>query len=218
MLAGIGYFVYSATRPQTAASSAPQNELPTPTATSAVGSPMPEVDGVVDSPPGFTVSVLDNGWSRYVSGAEGFSIELPPGWLTGTRDDLGPELKFSATDTEPTYGPVSGGGSPGVFVMKHPVHEGEVPRLYYEMNRFQLQEDPRVIGEVELTDTNLGSGRTYVIRAMYRSPFGRRSETMYGLLLGSFEFRLHFAVPAHHLNEYEGLFHDIASTFHASTP
>jgi hypothetical protein len=102
--------------------------------------------------------------------------------------------------------------------MKHPVHEGEVPRLYYEMNQLQLQEDPRVIGEVELTDTNLGSGRTYVIRAMYRSPFGRRSETMYGLLLGSFEFRLHFAVPAHHLNEYEGLFHDIASTFHASTP
>ena len=68
----------------------------------------------VSPPPGFTSTELPNGWTRYTSETEGFSIDLPSTWRTDTREDAGPFLTFYATDLVPTYPPITGGESGAV--------------------------------------------------------------------------------------------------------
>ena len=47
-----------------------------------------------------------------------------------------------------------------------------------------------------------------------RSPSGRRrSETLYGILHGGYEYRLDFIVPLEQKDEYDFLFDDIAKSF-----
>jgi hypothetical protein len=46
-----------------------------------------------------------------------------------------------------------------------------------------------------------------------RSPSGRRSETLYGILHKGYEYRLVFIVPLEQKDEYDFLFDDIAKSF-----
>ena len=167
----------------------------------------------VSPPPGFTSSKLPNGWTRYTSETEGFSIDLPSTWRTDTREDAGPFLSFYATDLVPTYPPITGGTSPALFLVHQTVHEGEDPSTYWENIRQQYREHYALLSEAPMTQTSLRDGLAYVLEHTYEVSYGEQTETVYGLLHGTSDYRLIFAIPSPYLDEYEDVFHDIALTF-----
>jgi hypothetical protein len=167
----------------------------------------------VSPPSGFTSSELPNGWTRYTSETEGFSIDLPSTWRTDTREDIGPFLRFYATDLVPTYPPITGGSSPALFLMHQTVHEGEDPSTYWEHVRLQDMEDHTLVSEAPMTRTSLRDGLAYVLAHTYKVSYGEQTETVYGLLHGTSEYRIVFAIPSPYQDEYEDVFHDIALTF-----
>jgi hypothetical protein len=167
---------------------------------------------------GFTASILDSGWTRYESSAEGISLALPPGWGPFSTDqftnEYGTYLRFSASTSYPLP---AFAGSSALLVFEIPVPEGAIPRSYYEELRTQVSSSPTQPRMSPLTDTELRDGRAYVFTSVFDTPRGENSETVYGLLHGTTEYRLVFIAPVRSLDEQLDEFHDIARTFDLTT-
>jgi hypothetical protein len=97
------------------------------------------------------------------------------------------------------------------------VHEGEDPSTYWEYIRQQYMENYTLISEAPMTQTSLPDGMAYVFAHAYEVSYGEQTETVYGLLHGTSDYRLIFAIPSPYLDEYEDVFHDIAMTFDITT-
>jgi hypothetical protein len=159
----------------------------------------------------FASTVLDTGWTHYESATEGFSIELPPSWSRYTKaiPTSGPYLKFAAWGF-----PVEEHQEAWLYVFKAPVRSGQAAQSYFEHERVQIWSDPAVVRVSELREIEVPDGIIYTFASVaIRSPSGRRSETLYGVLHGGHEYRLVFLVPLEQKDEYDSLFDDIAKSF-----
>lgn len=167
---------------------------------------------------GFNASRLDSGWTRYESSAEGISLALPSGWgpfsTDHFTDQYGSYLRFSASTSYPL---LSFAGSSALLVFEIPVPEGAIPRSYYEELRDQVSSAPSQPRTTPLTDTELHDGRAYVFTSVFDTTRGENSETVYGLLHGTTEYRLVFIAPVRSLDEQLDEFDDIARTFDLTT-
>jgi hypothetical protein len=66
----------------------------------------------------------------------------------------------------------------------------------------------------DLREIEVPDGIIYTVTSVaIRSPSGRRSETLYGILHGGYEYRLDFIVPLEQKDEFDFLFDDIAKSF-----
>jgi hypothetical protein len=155
----------------------------------------------------FTTSRLDNGWTRYESAEEGFSLDLPPGWGPFETGEYGPELRFSASESAPfaSYGA-------SFYVMKIDTNGYSDPATYFGFWRDYLSDMPNVVGEVGLTPTQLPAGQSYVVTSSHRSKSGQHTDTQYGFIHGAFAYRFVFVAPSEDLDEYEDVFHQVAMT------
>jgi hypothetical protein len=162
-----------------------------------------------DGPSSFTSSTLDTGWTHYESAAEGFSLELPPGWGPfAAGDQFGPELRFTASEAPPF---ASFGAS--LYVMRSPTNGYSDPTEYFEIWRNYLASSPHADPYVGMTTTKMRDGQGYVLTTKYNSKSGEHTETAYGVLQGDTAYRLVFVVSGLYLDENEDVFHDIAMTF-----
>jgi hypothetical protein len=200
MLGVVGLVVYSMTRPEPAA--VPEPSVPSPEAT-------PE-EPSFPSPSDFDVVALGNGWTRHVSQNVGFSIELPPGWGAAVLMNLAPGLEFTAFDGPTVPQP---GDGPLVFVLKDQVHGAKAPRQYFENYWLRHNDDPSLLRQSELTETQLSHGSTYVFTSIVTSEVGRLHSTIYGRLRGTSAYTLLIIVPIGLKPEYEEVLIDIANTF-----
>jgi hypothetical protein len=163
----------------------------------------------VDTPSSFTASLLDVGWELHTSKNGDFTLALPPSWSRYTKaiPTSGPYLEFAAwgfSVEEETW----------LYVFKAPVRSGQAAQSYFEHERVQIRSDPAVVRVSELREIEVPDGIIYTLTSVAnRSPSGRRSETLYGILHKGYEYRLDFIVPLEQKDEYDFLFDDIAKSF-----
>lgn len=183
LLLGGGFLIFSATRPD------------------------------VDTPSSFTASLLDVGWELHTSNDGDFTLALPPSWSRYTKaiPINGPNLKFAAWGFS-----VEKHHEAWLYVFKAPVRSGQAAQSYFEHERVQIRSDPAVVRVSELREIEVPDGIIFTLTSVaIRSPLfgGRRSETLYGILHGGYEYRLDFIVPLEQKDEYDFLFDDIAKSF-----
>ena len=90
--------------------------------------------------------------------------------------------------------------------MHQTVHEGEDPSIYSEHIRQQYMENYTLVSEAPMTQTSLRDGLAYVLAHFLEVSYGEQTETVYGLLHGTSDYRLIFAIPSPYLDEYEDVF------------
>lgn len=165
----------------------------------------------VDTPSSFTASLLDVGWELHTSKNGDFTLALPPSWSRYTKaiPTSGPYLKFAAWGFS-----VEEHQEAWLYVFKAPVRSGQAAQSYFEHERVQIWSDPAVVRVSDLREIEVPDGSIYTLTSVaLRSPSGRRSETLYGILHRGYEYRLVFIVPLEQKNEYDFLFDDIAKSF-----
>jgi hypothetical protein len=165
----------------------------------------------VDTPSSFTASLLDAGWELHTSKNGDFTLALPPSWSRYTKaiPMNGPNLKFAAWGFS-----VEEHQEAWLYVFKWPVRSGQAAQSYFEHLRVQIRSDPAVVRVSDLREIEGPGGIIYTLTSVaIRSPSGRRSETLYGILHGGYEYRLDFIVPLEQKDEYDFLFDDIAKSF-----
>jgi hypothetical protein len=166
----------------------------------------------VDTPSNFTASLLDVGWKLHTSKNGDFTLALPPSWSRYTKaiPMNGPNLEFAAWGFS-----VERHQEAWLYVFKAPVRSRQAALSYFEHERVQISSDPAVVRVSELREIEVPDGIIYTLTSVaIRSPSGRRrSETLYGILHGGYEYRLDFIVPLEQKDEYDFLFDDIAKSF-----
>jgi hypothetical protein len=180
----------------------PSRRAPDPTPTTSPAS-------VVDQFSFTSTSEQEDGWRHYESAVEGVSLDLPPNWGPFPTESGGPDLIFNASDSYP----FAGYGA-ALWVIKSDI--GRTPSdaaRYWSMWRRHIQTTIDVIGDVSMTKLNLPAGEAYVLRYAASEDGTEYSETMYGLLNGSAEYRLVFQVSSDRAHLYEDVFDEIADTF-----
>jgi hypothetical protein len=168
------------------------------------------------APTGFRAASGADGWTVYTSDAEGFSIALPEGWHPYIAKDGSPSLKFSGAPYDPLHVPATLRDSASLAVARFrvPTFGPQTPRRYYELQRFVVASDPNTVGEVEMTRARLPAGETYLLQwVQQRKVGGARSWMMYGVLHGTSDYELVFAVPTADVDSYRPVFQEIAATF-----
>ena len=183
LLLGGGYLIYSATRS----------------------------DKHAATPSSFTASLLDVGWELHTSKNGDFTLALPPSWSRYTKaiPMNGPYLEFAAWGSS-----LEKHQEAWLYVFKAPVRSGQAAQSYFEHERVQIWSDPAVVRVSDLREIEVPDGSIYSLTSVAtRSPSGRRSETLYGILHGGHEYRLVFLVPLEQKDEYDFLFDDIAKSF-----
>ena len=165
----------------------------------------------VDTPSSFTASLLDVGWELHTSKNGDFTLALPPSWSRYTKaiPTSGPYLKFAAWGVS-----VEEHQETWLYVFKAPVRSGQAAQSHFEHERVQIRSDPAVVRVSDLREIEVPDGSIYTLTSVaIRSPSGRRSETLYGILHRGYEYRLVFIVPLEQKDEYDFLFDDIAKSF-----
>jgi hypothetical protein len=205
LLVGVGFLLGALTPfPDGVFRSAPDGPsrgVPDPTATTSPGSVVDQFS--------FTSSFeRADGWRHYESAVERVAVDLPPNWGPFPTEEGGPDLIFDASDSYPFagYGAV-------LWVIKSDI--GRTPSdatRYWNMWRRAIQTETDVVGDVTMTTMTLPAGEAHVLRSVTRVNGVDYSETMYGLLSGSTEYRLIFGVSADRSHLYEDIFSEIART------
>lgn len=166
------------------------------------------------APTGFRATSGADGWTVYSSDAEGFSISLPEGWHPYTAKDGSPPLKFSGAPYDPLHVPATLRDSASLAVFRVHTSGRETPSRHYELARLIVASYPNTVGDVEMTRAKLPAGDSYLLQwVQERQVGGRRSWTMYGVLHGTSDYRLVFAVPTADVDSYRPVFQEIAATF-----
>ena len=179
----------------------PTRGIPDPTTT---GSPRS-----VDQFSFTSSSQQGDGWRHFESAIERVALDLPPNWGPFPTESGGPNLIFDASDGYPFtgYGAV-------LWVVKSDI--GRTPSdaaRYWGMWRRHIQTTIEVVGDVTMRTMSLPAGEVYVVDYVTRVNGNDFSETMYGLVSGSTEYRLIFGVSSGSLSRYQDMFDEIVRSF-----
>lgn len=158
--------------------------------------------------------LLANGWTRYVVGEVGFSIEVPPGWrpLFGSRPD--PE-DHAAWDLSGFAGLWSSGSikRPVVFVSTLPIQDWETSRAAFDRYWHRAANYQGVLRQSELSRTQLPHGTAYAFTEIQRSEVGRLVGTTYLLHRGKSGYTLITVGPMALMERFEDVLADIVESF-----
>jgi hypothetical protein len=180
---------------------APQNPVQSPAGgASSEGQPAPD---------GFVASSGPDGWTRYASEGQGFSISLPPKWAPYLTSDPGTPNALTARDYGPPY---RGAVGAGLWVTVWPLSGQEVPQTYWRNVLRNISGDPHTVS-VQMSRTRLPAGSAFVFHVVTTRKGLTASTTMYALLHGPMDYRLIFEAPVKHAITYSSEFNDIARTF-----